>query len=415
MQRSLSELANSLASGAVSPATHVSQLVARIHRTEPAVRAWAHVGASQARRSAHAAPKGPLYGLCVGVKDIYDTADMPTAFGSPIYADRRPSEDAALVRLLRERGAVVLGKTHTAGFAYFDPAPTANPHNPAHTPGGSSSGSAAAVAAGMVPFALGSQTQGSVLRPASYCGVAGFKPTFDGLPLEGVLPFASTLDHAGLFTRTAADMAWLWAALTGGDAIAARPPKRVIVPEWPLEGGLEPQMAQAFERAVSALATSGWTVERAGLVGQLSRIMPAVHCVFAYEGARTHRERFKQHGDAIGAKLSEIVRRGLRIPDDEHAAAIGEFQASRAAFAQLCGPDEVWLTPAALDPAPRGLEATGDPAANSPFTALGVPALAIPMGKTAEGLPLGLQIASQRGAELTVLGAGLAIADLLDA
>ena len=199
-------------------------------------------------------PRSVLHGMPFAVKDIYDTAGMPTEWGTPVHRDRVPASDAKVVADLASMGAIVLGKTHTTAYAYFDPAPTMNPHNPAHTPGGSSSGSAAAVADGMVPLALGSQTQGSVLRPASFCGVCGLKPTFGALSAEGVMPFSPTLDHPGLFARTVGDMVFLWRSLKGVSP-ASEPPLCMGVPKWPIEGNLEPEMAEGFA-AVSG-ETSG--------------------------------------------------------------------------------------------------------------------------------------------------------------
>ena len=209
----------------------------RIREADAELKAWVVVAPQKPLGD------GPLRGIPFGVKDIYETENLPTEFGSPLYKGRKSQGEAALVRDLRRRGAVVLGKTQTAAFAYFDPAPTRNPRNPEHTPGGSSSGSAAAVAAGMVPFALGTQTQGSVLRPASFCGIVGFKPTHGLLPLEGVLPFASSLDTAGLFTETADDMRLLWQHM-GFPAGQPETPRFGVPASLPEMVG--PEMRQAF-------------------------------------------------------------------------------------------------------------------------------------------------------------------------
>jgi Asp-tRNA(Asn)/Glu-tRNA(Gln) amidotransferase A subunit family amidase len=301
----------------------------------------------------------------------------------------------------------VLGKTHTTGFAYFDPAPTRNPHHPDHTPGGSSSGSAAAVADGMVPFALGSQTLGSVLRPASFCGVVGLKPTFDALPLGGVLPFAPTLDHAGLFTRTVEEMAWLWAAIAPGNA-AAPAGRRLAWPRWPIEGELEPEMASGLDQALARLTKAGFEIHEISLPESFQRLPAAILTVFRFEGAQTHRERFAQYGVRIGEKLAAVVEEGLRIEPRSYEQALGALAEARRDYKQLAEKHPVWVTPSALGPAPKGLGSTGDPRANAPFTALGVPAISLPFAKTPARLPMGLQLAAARGQEQALLGTALA-------
>ncbi|MEZ5351570.1 MAG: amidase [Bryobacteraceae bacterium] len=353
--------------------------------------------------------KGPLQGAPFGVKDIFDAEGTRTAFGSPLFADRVSPRDSALVRQLRERGGRVLGKTHTTSFAYFDPAPTVNPHNRAHTPGGSSSGSAAAVACGMVPFALGSQTQGSVCRPASYCGVAGFKPTHGLLSLEGVMPFAPTLDTAGLFTQTAGDMLLLWERM--GYACNAFPgpdtPRlaafRILEPE------VEPPMRSAFEALVERLGIA-W-IEPPDVY---LRLFPAVRRIQDTEGARSLEETYRAHGRGVGVKLAEMIERGLATTADEYQAALDTLAAGRDDMDAVFRQYDVILTPAAVGPAPPTLASTGDPRMNSPWTGLGTPSLSIPIAPSAESpgaLPLGLQLAAARNRDGELLRAAIQLED----
>ncbi|MEZ5399039.1 MAG: amidase [Bryobacteraceae bacterium] len=343
--------------------------------------------------------EGPLRGAPFGVKDIFDAAGTRTEWGSPLNAGRVSPDDSALVRELRENGGRVAGKTHTTAFAYFDSAPTVNPYNAAHTPGGSSSGSAAAVAAGMVPFALGSQTQGSVCRPASYCGVAGFKPTFGLLPLAGVMPFAPSLDTAGLFTQDAADMALLWELMGyGRDAfVSPRVAAFLAIEET------EPEMRAAFDSAVAKLA-----VPRVDPPESYRRLFPNVRLVQAVEGGRTLEETYRRHGLAVGTKLADMIEMGLSTPEEEYQAALADLVAARRDIAQVFAQYDVILTPAALGPAPATLASTGDPRANSPWTGLHTPVIAIPM-ETA-GLPLGIQLSAASGRDAALLAAAVSLA-----
>jgi Asp-tRNA(Asn)/Glu-tRNA(Gln) amidotransferase A subunit family amidase len=291
--------------------------------------------------------------------------------------------------MLRDAGAVLLGKTHTTAFAYFDPAPTRNPRDRRRTPGGSSSGSAAAVAAGMVPFTLGSQTQGSILRPASYCGVTGFKPTFGRLPADGVLPFAPSLDTPGLFTEAAGDMALLWQLGFGGKSVE---PCRRLGLAAPLPGFNAP----------------GFVAARVELPAGFERLLPAVKLINDYEGARTHRTRWERYGERIGRRMAQMVERGLRIPEPSYTAALAYVAALRRRMEAVFRDWPVLVTPAAVGPAPLGLESTGDPAPNAPWTGLGVPAISVPLAES-QGLPVGLQLTAAWGDDDRLLATAAAL------
>jgi Asp-tRNA(Asn)/Glu-tRNA(Gln) amidotransferase A subunit family amidase len=352
--------------------------LARIAACDGEVRAWVEVAPQPPLG------EGRLSGVAFAAKDIFETIGLATEYGSHLYAGRKGSSDAALVTELRRQGAILLGKTHTAAFAYFDPAPTRNPRDLQRTPGGSSSGSAAAVAAGMVPLALGSQTQGSILRPASYCGVVGFKPTFGTLSREGVLAFAPSLDTVGYFTETAADM--------------------LEVMEYPADGA-RPVLAAFADPLIAdttgRLRAAGFQVIETNPPDGFDRLLAASRTINDYEGARTHEQRWREHGDRIGAKLAALVGKGLAMPRAEYEEALDVVARTREAMAAFFAGYPVVLSPAATGPAPLGLESTGDPRMNAPWTALGVPAISVPM--PVNGPPVGLQMTAAAGHDAELL------------
>lgn len=374
----------------------------KIRLEEPRLHAWVET------RLEEASQEGPLRGVPYGAKDIIEARGYRTTYGSELYADHVSTEDAALIRMLRARGAVLLGKTQTTAFAYFDPAPTRNPRKLSHTPGGSSSGSAAAVAAGMAPFAIGTQTQGSIIRPASFCGVVGFKPTFGLLPLEGVLPFAPSLDTAGFFTETALDLRLLWEGL-GYGVDAELPPVYGMI-----EFDVEAEMRESFREAVLALGAYGCRIRRVSLPPGFSFVLEAVRCINQYEGARTHEQRWREHGSAIGFKLAQLVRAGLAIPEESYRDSLRLLDQERREIAQLFQTYPVILSAAAPGPPPRGLSSTGDPRCNSPWTGLHGPAITIPM-PVGERLPMGLQMAAAPGQEALLISAACHCQALLNA
>ena len=362
-----------------------------IQEIDTSIHAWVQVCPQQPTG------EGMLSKIPFAAKDIIDTRGLSTEYGSPIYAGRIGTSDAAVVRALRERGAILLGKTQTTAFAYRTPAPTRNPRNLAHTPGGSSSGSAAAVAAGMVPLALGTQTLGSVLRPASYCGVTGFKPSHDLIPMEGVLPFAKSLDTLGFFTHTPADTLLLWEALGYSvdgievcDIGAVEPAPDV-----------EPEMVAAFQHALGVLRHAGVPIRSVDIAGLLATLHDATVIVMSYEAARFHELRFDEYGSRLGV-LADLVREGLAVPDEQYHDAKQCIAECGTRSEQLFAATPVMLVPAATGPAPAGLASTGDARMNSPWTALGTPAISIPM-TVGEALPLGLQLTAARGQDATVI------------
>ena len=387
------------------PAARNAELPAcvdHIRSRDDVIRAWVQVLPQQPTGD------GPLSGIPFGAKDIIETCGLATEYGSPIYAGRRGTTDAAIVQQLRRRGGVLLGKTHTTAFAYRTPGPTRNPRHVGHTPGGSSSGSAAAVAAGMVPFALGTQTRGSVLRPASYCGVTGFKPSYGLLPMDGVLPFARSLDTLGLFAHTPADMLRLWSMLGYAEG---RPEDLVLgTADPPLE--VEPAMRDAFGSALSRLRDGGAVIRPVPITEMLSAIDDASNVVMFYEGARFHAQRFTEHGSALG-NLADLVQEGLRISDTRYDEARHFVDTCKARMSEVFAATPLILVPAATGPAPLGLASTGDPRMNAPWTALGTPAVSIPL-LVSNALPLGLQVTADHGQDARLLRAAVRLASLLD-
>jgi Asp-tRNA(Asn)/Glu-tRNA(Gln) amidotransferase A subunit family amidase len=374
----------------------------RIRRLDRSIRAWVQVAPEPQ------GGEGPLSGIAYGAKDIIETQNFVTEYGSPIYKGRRGGIDAAIIRQLRSLGAVLVGKTQTAGFAHTTPPPTRNPRNLAHTPGGSSSGSAAAVAAGMVPFALGTQTGGSVLRPASYCGVTGFKPTHGLFSLEGVLTYARSLDTLGFFTHTPQGMLRLWEALgqlRGQDeevALGAVEP----IPE------VEAPMAAAFRNAISRLAGRGVTVQPVPITALLDKLAEESRVVQFYEGARSHEQRYKEYGARL-QNVATLVEEGLKIPERRYQEALASIAEGKDQMAAAYRSTPVILVPAATGPAPMGLGSTGDSRMNRPWTALGTPAISLPMPVHKE-LPMGLQLTAAPGQDSRLLYAALRVAAHFD-
>jgi len=367
----------------------------RIAEVDGHVRAWVTLVAPQGARD------GPLAGVPVGVKDLVDVAGVPTRCGSRARVDAPPAtDDAAIVRMLRAAGAVVVGKTVTTEFAYFDPGPTRNPHDPSRTPGGSSSGSAAAVAAGMVPLAVGTQTAGSVVRPASFCGVAGLAVARGTLPLDGVAPLAPGLDTLGLFAACVADVAAARAALDGRDARAAPTvPPRLLTWDGTEVADVSPAMRAAHEAAVARAREAG--AEVAPLAIDLRTATADHRTVMAAEAAGAVPDL-----PGLGANLAALVAEGRAVPPAELAAARERAAATREqVLARLADADAV-LAPGALGVAPPGLDRTGDPVLSRPFHVLGLPALAVPGARDTDGLPLGLQLVGHPDREDALLAVG---------
>ncbi|HEX7000011.1 MAG TPA: amidase [Gammaproteobacteria bacterium] len=389
----------------------VEQCLERIGERDSSIHAWACMEPQRARERARALDAGPiagpLHGVPLGVKDIIDTADLPTAYGSPIYAGHRPTADAACVAAARRAGAVVLGKTVTTEFAFLAPAATVNPRNFAHTPGGSSSGSAAAVADGMVPLAFGTQTGGSIVRPASYCGVVGYKPSYGTLPREGVKTFAESLDTVGALARTVADAGLLVGALAGRDDLVC-PPRLDRAPrigacrthDW---AALRPEMQERLDRAAETLARAGARVEWIELPGDFAGLGDAHAAIQAFEAARNLAPERRAHGARLSALLRRQLEEGDAVTPERYTQAQALAAACRARLPDAFAGCDVLLAASATGAAPRGLESTGSPVMNRVWTLLHVPCVGVPAGTGPGELPLGVQVIGREGQDALTL------------
>jgi Asp-tRNA(Asn)/Glu-tRNA(Gln) amidotransferase A subunit family amidase len=406
------DLVRRLEAGALSPRGAVELCAQAIDAREKDIGAFVALDLDAAEKRADDARLAatPLAGLPVAFKDIFATADLPTQYGSPIYAGYRPRADAAAVALTRRAGGNVLGKTVTTEMASMVPAGTRNPHNLAHTPGGSSSGSAAAVAAGMVPLAFGTQTAGSVIRPAAFCGVAGFKPSYRLIPLVGVKDVAWHLDTAGLFGACVADVAFAAAEILQRDLRvdrAAPGAPRIALARTHLWPQASAAMQNAVETAARIAAAAGATVTDVTLPKELEDAYGAQLVIQDYETFRALAFEHDRHRDLIGQQLREQLDRGAAISADAYDAARRTASRGRQVFADTMADYDVILTPSAPGAAPRGLETTGNPAFNRLWTLLGTPCVNVPGFFDDDGLPLGLQIVGRFGRDRAALEAAL--------
>jgi Asp-tRNA(Asn)/Glu-tRNA(Gln) amidotransferase A subunit family amidase len=415
---SATDAARRLARREITAEALVRDCLARVDARESEVRAWQHLARDAALAHARALDRGPvrgpLHGLPVGVKDVFDTHDMPTEYGSPIYAGHRPASDAAVVALTRREGGVVLGKTVTTEFATFHPGPTRNPHNPAHTPGGSSSGSAAAVADFMAALAFGTQTAGSVIRPAAYCGVVGYKPTYNTLPRAGFKNDADSLDTVGVLARTVADVALFVSALSGRPELNAPPaaPARIGLCRTHQWDRALPETVVTLEAAASRIAKGARVVDVA-LPQVFAGLLKAQVAVMWYEVAHNLADEFTRHPEKLSAALRERCEKGFAMAPAEYASAIALGRECRARLADAFGDCDVLLAPSAPGEAPAGVP-TGDPVMNQVWTLLHAPCVTVPAGTGPKGLPVGVQIVGRIGDDARTLAAAQWIQALLE-
>ena len=410
---SATELLVGLRSRALRARDVVEACLERIALREPEIHAWTIVDAESARRQARvldAGPlRGPLHGLPIGVKDIFDTAGLPTEYGSPIYAGHRPGADAACVAAARAAGAIVLGKTATTEFACYSPAATVNPRNPAHTPGGSSSGSAAAVADGMVPVGLGTQTAGSIIRPASYCGVVGYKPTYGTIDRRGLKLVAGSLDTIGVLTRTVADAALLVGSVAGRPDLA-QPAAHDGVPRIGVcrsheRSALQPEMAAALEAVAERLSAAGARVVPIELPDAFADLDDAHAAIQGFEAARNLGAELREHRSLLTPRLLEMLDAGARLPVETYETARQVADACRAALSSAMGECRVLIAASATGEAPAGLESTGSPVMNRTWTLLHAPCVNVPGLTGPSGLPVGVQIIGRVSDDATTLAA----------
>ena len=417
---SASEAARLIRAGMISSEELVEACLARVREVDPQVEAWTFLDADYALAQARALDElrlsgqaiGPLHGIPVGVKDIFDTADMPTENGSVIHAGRTPSRDATAVSRLRAAGAVIMGKTVTTEFAYFSPGKTRNPHNPEHTPGGSSSGSAAAVGSSMIPLALGSQTNGSTIRPAAYCGVIGFKPTHGLISRHGALALSRTLDHVGLFANSLDDIALLTEQIVGYDENDpdTRPRARVPFVEIAAE---EPSLAPMFafiktprwqsadedtrEGFAEIIDGLGTQIEEVELFPSAGEAWQWHQSIMSAEMAYNLEREWRSGGARLSDRLRAQIERGREVRAADYLGALARIKLVNNSFIELFEQRyDAILTPAAPGAAPKGLAGTGDPSFCTLWTLCGMPALSLPLLQNSAGMPLGVQLVGPR-------------------
>ena len=377
-----------------------------IRAWEPRVRALVDWNEPSARKRFAKAGSGPLAGWSLGVKDIVDVEGLATRSNAGFVPWRPAARDAAVVETLRGRGAFVLSKTVTTTFAYFDPGPTGNPWNPDHTPGGSSSGSAAAVACGMIRLGLGSQTVASVNRPASYCGVVGLKPSYGRIPIEGVFPFAPSFDTLGFFTADVSDSLAAYQALTGESP--APPPASIrvgLLPDQKVEAA-DPEMLSALAEAGRQLESAGFQVSSTELPSCCEEAHDNHWTLVAAEASVVHGGLYRVFGDSYPPKLRALIRRGAGVPAAESELIRSHRKRVRAEVERLFGEFHVLLCPSAPGAAPGGIKATGDPRFSLIWTYTGLPTLTLPYRLSQAGLPLGLQLVAPPDREADLLAFG---------
>jgi Asp-tRNA(Asn)/Glu-tRNA(Gln) amidotransferase A subunit family amidase len=420
------EAAAAIRDGRISSIEFVEACLKRIDEREAEIQAWAFLDSEHARKQARAAdehrkrgrPLGPLHGLPVGVKDIVDTADMPTENGTVLHAGRRPRQDATLVSLLRAAGAVILGKTVTTELAVYAPNKTRNPHNPEHTPGGSSSGSAAAVADGMVPLAIGTQTNGSVIRPASFCGVYGYKPSHGLIPRTGVLEQSPPLDTVGVMAADLEGLALLAEPLMAFDARdpasqpRARPqllevlraappvPPKLAFVRSPVWDRAAEDTRAGFAELIEAL---GERAEEVALPTAFEEAIDLHATIMEADLAKSFAREYERGRDQLSARLREMIERGQEIRAVDYNRAVARIAALNTALADIFASYDAILTPAAPGEAPNGLGSTGSPIFCTTWTLCGTPALTLPLLTGASGLPIGVQLVGEKGDDARLL------------
>ncbi|TCK05733.1 amidase [Marinobacterium mangrovicola] len=413
-QLSLIEAVRAISSGRLSSEALLASCLERIDERESQVGAWMHIDRATSAATAQQPGAGPLSGIPIGIKDLIDTIDMPTGYGSPIYSDHFPCRDAASVSELRNAGAILLGKTVSTEFAYFQPGKTANPHDLQRTPGGSSSGSAAAVADFHVPAALGTQTAGSIIRPASFCGVVGYKPSYGLLPITGIRALAPSMDHLGTLTRTVEDAGFLAAILGRRPELDIQSEDDDWVPkigfcETPQWQQAEPSTQALLRDAAQSLRSAGAVVQEFNLPEEFSDLGEAHPLAMDYEVSVTGLFEVTNHADQVSARFRERFAAGKATATRDYDSALQKAQQARAALtmamdAASSGCD-VLICPSAPGEAPDGLDATGDPVFNRIWTFSGVPCINVPGLKGPNNLPVGLQVVGRFGDDTRLLKA----------
>ena len=427
---SLAETADQIRQGQLSPVDLAQSLLDRIDALDPVLKAWVTIDREDVLNAARqreleleqAGPEGPVHGLPVGLKDIFYTAGIKTTACSRIYADFVPNYDATAVTRIKEAGGIILGKTVTTEFATADPSPTLNPWDQAHTPGGSSSGSSVAVATGMCPAALGSQTGGSTCRPAAYNGIVGLKPTYGRISRYGVVPVSWSLDTVGILVRTVEDAAIMLQVMAGHDpndpgsasgvvpdylhqiAEVDRPPRIGLVKEFFCERST-PEVWKNTEETAERFSQAGADVVEIGVPKSFSTAHSCARIVSNVEMAAFHEESYRQRADDYGPKIRASIEMGMMIPGIRYVQAQRLRRQFRLDMVEMVGRVDVVLTPAISEPAPRDLTTTGDPVFQQAWTSCGLPTITLPSGLSESGLPLGIQLGGLPLEEGKLLGA----------
>ncbi|MEJ2626132.1 MAG: amidase [Pseudolabrys sp.] len=425
-QATLAETITMLRDGVISALDVVESCLARIAEVDADVQAWAFLDPDYAREQARridearseGKPMGPLHGIPIGIKDIFDTDDMPTEDGTVLHAGRRPERDSTAVALLREAGAIIMGKTVTTELALFGPGKTRNPRDPSRTPGGSSSGSAAAVASGMVPLAIGSQTNGSTIRPASFCGVVGFKPSRGLISRKGALTLSNTLDQVGVFAGSLADAALLAEVLMAYDPAdaemrpRARPalgetmmeepplPPKVAFVKTPYWNHAEDDTKEAFAELMEVLGDGAQETELPSIFERAAEVQRSIQDA---EAAVNYSREYEKGRDQLSAKLREIIEHGREVTAVDYIRAVARIALLRESLDEYFDHFDAFLTPAAPGEAPVGLDGTGNPIFCTTWTLLGMPAISLPLLTGSNGMPIGVQLVGQHGQDARLL------------
>lgn len=422
---SLPGLAAALRSATVPVHGYLAEVEAVFAAREPDVLAFVPEDGRFARLRAEAdalltrwpdpATRPALFGVPVGVKDIFHVDGFVTRAGTQVPAEVLQGAEGPVVAALRQAGALILGKTVTTEFAYFGPGPTRNPHNPGHTPGGSSSGSAAAVGAGLAPLTVGTQTVGSIIRPAAFCGVVGYKPSYEALSREGVIPLAPSADHVGLFAADVAGVAYAAQALGVFERERERPTPVLAVPEGAYLARASHAARENLDAVRVRLTAAGITVIDVEVFADFDRLADLHNDLVAAEAAEVHAEWYGRYGHLYHPKTAALIEHGRTVSAERLQMGRESRRQVRAMLAQqmdVMGVD-AWLAPSAVGAAPAGLDSTGDPVMNLPWTHAGLPVVGLPSSKTATGLPLGVQLAGRLGEDDGVLGVALAVEQAL--
>lgn len=408
LTKNLTKVCSLIETAALSPGEYLAECASQADAMEPTLKAFlvrdTVDGMLQKMRS------GPLKGIPVAVKDIIATKDLPTTNGSPVYRNHMPAEDAPIIQKIRSLGGVVFGKTVTTEFAWRHPGPTTNPWNSEHTPGGSSSGSAASVAAGIVPLALGSQTQGSIVRPAAFCGVIGFKASYGAVSKAGVHPLSGSLDHIGFFTRSVDDLAYALLLLKNDDAteegaivlpdfaldshhaIAPYAHPKIAVLKTPFDHLVSDEQLAALRISVEKLRAAGAVVEEISIPDSYWDAINDMNLMMECEAAVIHQDHLQNHAELVSHHIKELAERGVKHSAIAYINALNKQKRMRKSIAAFFEQYDAFLSVPASGEAPKGLTSTGDPIFCALWSFLGVPSMTLPLTKSSNGLPLGIQL-----------------------